>query len=229
MIPLSQDRRGHAAPVAAITLMLVCVMVFLAQCWSVGLDEHLITSFGFIPQNFFGGYSGVSGEPLLTPTVSLLSYMFLHGGWLHLIGNMLFLAVFAGKVEDATGHAGFVLFFVLCGIAAALAQGAVEPGSVKPVIGASGGVSGVLGAYLLLHPRAEITVAIPIFIVVQIVQLPAWIVLIAWFLFQLLYDLFPDPTSASIAFRAHLGGFLAGMVLILLFTPRLRAATTRNR
>jgi membrane associated rhomboid family serine protease len=199
--------------------MLLCTVVFVAQ-WADGGGLALIRAFGFVPAAVLGGSPGPAGP--IAPLATSVTYMFLHAGWLHLIGNLLFLWIFVGYVEEQMGHAGFVLFFVLSGMVAAFAQGIPDAESVMPVVGASGGVSGVLGAYLLLQPRAEVSVAVPIFIVVQIVRLPAWVVLAFWFAFQLLYELSPESSASTVAFRAHLGGFVAGAVLSPLFAPRLR-------
>jgi len=137
---------------------------------------------------------------------------------------MIYLWTFADNVEDATGHFQFVVFFLLCAIIAALAQAWPDPGSRSPVIGASGGLAGVLGAYLLLHPRAEISIAIPIFVDIEIVQLPAWVMLIGWFVFEFVLNYFAGSTGTVVAFRAHIGGFIAGMILIPFFVPDLREA-----
>ncbi len=120
--------------------------------------------------------------------VTLVTYMFLHGGWLHLIGNMLFLWVFGDDVEDALGQPGFIIFYLMAGMAAAMAQALPDPNSTVTVVGASGAISGVLGAYLVLYPRAQINVLVPIFIVMDVVRLPAWVVLLFWFAVQLLYE-----------------------------------------
>jgi membrane associated rhomboid family serine protease len=142
--------------------------------------------------------------------------MFLHGGFLHLAGNMLYLWVFGDNIEDRMGRARFLLFYVLCGIAAALAQALPDMGSTIPMIGASGAVSGVLGAYLLLYPRTPVLVAIPLLIVLYTFHMPALIVLGIWFAGQLLSSL-AQAGEAGIAFRAHVGGFVAGLALVRLF------------
>jgi membrane associated rhomboid family serine protease len=146
--------------------------------------------------------------------------MFLHGGWMHLMGNMLYLWIFGDNVEDSMGHVRFSIFYVLCGLAAVLAQALPDPGSQVPMIGASGAISGVLGAYLLLFPRARIHVLIPLGFILQSARLPAMWVLLFWFGLQLLSNLLQGTESAGVAFRAHIGGFLAGMALIPLFKFR---------
>src|SRR5688500_16733624 len=139
--------------------------------------------------------------------------MFLHGGWMHLIGNMLYLWIFGDNVEDAMGHGRFIVFYLLCGVAAAMAQAIPDPQSVVPMVGASGAISGVLGAYLLLYPHARILVLIPLGIIMQTVRLPAGVVLLIWFGLQFLSSMMASGSGGGgVAFRAHIGGFVAGVV-----------------
>jgi len=142
----------------------------------------------------------------------------LHGGLLHLGGNLLYLWIFGDNIEDRMGHRRYVVFYLLCGVAAALAQALPDTGSRVPMIGASGAISGVLGAYAVLYPRARVLVALPIFIVLYTVRLPAIWVLGIWFLAQLLSSAIMASEGAGVAFRAHVGGFVAGVALIFLFT-----------
>jgi membrane associated rhomboid family serine protease len=152
--------------------------------------------------------------------------MFLHGGFLHLAGNMLFLWVFGNNVEDAMGHGRFVAFYLLCGVGAVMAQVLPNPGSTVPMIGASGAISGVLGAYMLLYPRARVLLGVPIgFLIVSLGRFPAVWVLAAWFVMQLFMGgvSFTRPAGADaggIAFGAHVGGFVAGLLLVTLFKRR---------
>jgi membrane associated rhomboid family serine protease len=146
--------------------------------------------------------------------------MFLHGGWMHLIGNMLYLWIFGNNVEDAMGHARFVVFYVLCGIAAALAQALPSPGSTIPMIGASGAISGVLGAYLLLYPRAQVLVLLPLGLFTRLVHLPAVAVLGFWFVLQLINSALAPGDGGGVAWGAHVGGFVAGAALIPFFKRR---------
>lgn len=220
MIPLTDNNRANQFPIAAVTIAILCGVIFLWQILS-GAQAHFFSmKYGFIPATVFGT---VIQPPVdnLPATATMVTYMFLHGGWLHIIGNLLFLWVFAGKIEDAMGPPRFIMFYVACGFLAAIAQAGLDPGSTLTVIGASGAISGVLGAYLLLHPRAEITIAIPVFIIVDIVRLPAWIVLLSWFAIQLLLDANPTVGESGIAFRAHIGGFVAGVLLTPFFVPGL--------
>src|SRR5438093_6115023 len=149
---------------------------------------------------------------------TVLTSMFMHGGWFHLIGNMLFLWVFGNNIEDAMGHAKFVIFYLLCGVAAAATQTFISPHSVVPMIGASGAISGVLGAYLLLYPRVRVHTLIILPIYITTVALPAWVMLGYWALIQLVSGLgsLSEIDKGGVAFFAHVGGFIAGLVMIRL-------------
>jgi membrane associated rhomboid family serine protease len=159
----------------------------------------------------------LSPEPQYT---TLLTSMFLHGGWLHLIGNMVFLWVFGNNIEDAMGHGRFIVFYLVCGLVAAGAQLAISPASTIPMVGASGAISGVLGAYLLLYPRVRVHTLLFLGIFITTVDLPAYVMLGYWIVLQLLGGL---PALAGleagggVAFWAHIGGFVAGLVLIRVF------------
>ncbi|MDN3269659.1 rhomboid family intramembrane serine protease [Streptomyces sp. MA15] len=148
-----------------------------------------------------------------SPELSVLTAMFLHGGWLHLLGNMLFLWIFGNNIEDRMGHIRFLLFYLLCGYAAAYGFALLNNGSGEPLIGASGAVAGVLGAYLVLYPRARVWVLVP-FLIFLPLRLPAWIVLGLWFVLQALYSAGQGVTDAgTVAYAAHVVGFVVGMLL----------------
>ncbi len=216
-------------------LIATCIAAFLWQ----GAQPHfedVVWQFGLIPAQLVGAGSFHPGasDPLLT----VLTSMFLHGDWMHLGGNMLFLWIFGNNVEDASGHGKFLVFYVLCGVGAALAQVASAPLSDIPMIGASGAVSGVLGSYLLLFPRARVSTLVFLGIFVTIVRLRAWVILGLWFGGQALQAALTPPGSPGVAFVAHVGGFVAGMLLIGVFKrqeiawfadggPRSREARTR--
>ena len=147
----------------------------------------------------------------------LITSMFLHGGWMHLIGNMWFLWLFGNNVEDSMGHLRFIAFYLLTGLAAALGQVIVSPDSIVPMVGASGAISGVMGAYLVLYPRVKVYTLVPIFIIFTSIALPAWAMLGYWFVLQLLSGFFSPGDMGGVAFWAHIGGFIAGVMLIKLF------------
>jgi membrane associated rhomboid family serine protease len=154
--------------------------------------------------------------------ITPLTSMFLHGGWMHLLGNALFFWVFGNNVEDVMGRARFLAFYLICGLAAAAAQVAVDPSSPIPTVGASGAISGVMGAYLVLFPKVRVRMLFPLIIIFPVIAFPAWAVLVYWFATQLLSGLpealAPNPQlSGGVAFWAHIGGFVAGAVLVRLF------------
>ena len=218
MIPLHDDIPTSSTPLVTVTLIVGCAAIFL---WQLSLGDQgfqsAVVSLGVIPATLLGGQELPSELHRVPATLTPITSMFLHGGWLHLIGNMLYLWIFGNNVEDAMGHARFVLFYILCGIVAALAQSIPNPDSTIPMIGASGAVSGVLGAYLLLYPRARVLVLIPLGFVSQLVRLPALIVLGFWFVLQLINSILSASGGGGVAWGAHIGGFIAGMALIPLF------------
>ncbi|MGH8502767.1 MAG: rhomboid family intramembrane serine protease [Gammaproteobacteria bacterium] len=219
LIPLRDDNPVRTTPVVSYTIIAACILVFLWQV-SLGANQQAaVYSLGLIPAVLLQGAALPPELDLVPPVATVFTSMFLHGGWLHLIGNMLYMWIFADNIEDAMGHGRFVAFYLLCGIAAALAQALPAPGSEIPMIGASGAISGVLGAYLLLHPRAHVLVLIPLGFFSQVTRLPALLVLGLWFVLQLISEL-GAPEGAGVAFRAHIGGFVAGMALIPLFKHR---------
>ena len=221
MIPLHDDNPTTLRPVVTVALIAACVAAFL---WQLSLGQagyrRAVYSLGFIPAVFFGERVLAPELAVVPPALTLVTSMFLHGGLWHLLGNMLYLWIFGNNVEDAMGHARFVAFYLLCGIAAALGQGILDPGSTIPMIGASGAISGVLGAYLLLYPHARVLVLIPLGFFSQLVRVPAVLVLGLWFLIQIVSSLAADPSRGGVAWFAHIGGFLAGMALIPFFKRR---------
>ena len=213
MIPLHDDNPTTLRPLVTVGLMIGCIWVF---AWQVTLGDALenraVHAFGLIPAVLTGNGRLPPELDLLLPPLTMLSSVFLHGGFLHLAGNLLYLWVFGNNVEDAMGHARFALFFFSCAILAALWQTAAMPHSTVPMIGASGAISGVLGAYLLLHPAAHVLVALPLGFIVITLRVPAGVMLIAWFALQLAGSLAADPGAPGIAWLAHLGGFVSGLV-----------------
>jgi len=222
VIPLHDDNPTRIRPVLTVSFIAACVLVFL---WQLSLGDRgyqqVVYSFGVIPVVLLGDARLPAELAVVPPAATLITSMFLHGGFMHLIGNMLYLWIFGNNVEDAMGHVRFVVFYVLCGIAAAFAQVLLNTDSQVPMIGASGAISGVLGAYLLLYPHARVLVLIPLGILTQLVRLPAGWVLGFWFVFQLLSQLLAGTgEGGGVAFMAHVGGFVAGMALIPLFKYR---------
>lgn len=183
--------------------------------------DRFICKYAFQPKEFFDNVSGNSafaGSDRMLAIISIVTALFLHGGWLHIIGNMLFLWVFGDNVEDRLGHLTYLAFYLVAGALACLVQGVLSPDSVVPVIGASGAVAGVLGAYLLWFPKATVRVVIPFFILIFIpIPVPAWTMIGLWFVQNLLagYATIADAAApdAGVAWFAHIGGFLFGMLI----------------
>jgi membrane associated rhomboid family serine protease len=220
MIPLRDDNPPGSKPFFTIMFIVICVLVFLWQFSLGGAGgQRAIYALGVIPAVLLGGAHLPPELAVVPPTLTVLTSMFMHGGWMHLIGNMLYLWIFGDNVEDSMGHGRFVIFYLLCGVAAALAQALPEPNSEIPMVGASGAISGVLGAYLLLHPHARVLVAIPFGFILHTMRLPAGLVLVLWFGLQLLSNTMSQG-GGGVAFRAHIGGFVAGMLLVGIFKRR---------
>ena len=225
MIPLHDDNPTTITPIVTIAFIVVCVLVFLYQ---VSLPDEagelFVFQYGAIPSVVFGQAALPAEVGKFPAALSLLTSMFLHGGWLHLIGNMLYLWIFGNNIEDVMGHKRFIVFYVLCGILAALSHALTDPSSSVPMVGASGAISGVLGAYLLLFPRSRVLVIIPLGFLSRMMYVPAGFVLGLWFVMQVLSGgMSLGRAGGGVAFFAHIGGFVAGMVLIgLLKRPDVR-------
>lgn len=224
MIPLRDDNPSATVPVVTVTCLVLCVLVFLWQL-SLGVAaQRAIFAMGVIPAVLLGRAELPEQMSLVAPALTVLTSMFMHGGWMHLIGNMLFLWIFGDNVEDSMGKLRFVVFYLLCGVVATLAQVLPEPNSTTPMVGASGAISGVLGAYLLLYPHARVLVLIPLGFWPYLARWPAGILLAAWFALQLLSNVLAQKglggEDGGVAFRAHIGGFVAGMLLIPLMKQR---------
>ena len=219
MIPLYDDNPTTIKPVVTLALIAACVSVFVYQLsLSPSAERIFVYQFGAIPSVLFGEDALASRYAIIPTSLSLISSMFLHGGWVHLIGNMLYLWIFANNIEDAMGHRRFIVFYMLCGVIAALSHAVTAPNSSIPMVGASGAISGVLGAYLLLYPRASVLVLIPIWVFLKVVRIPAALVLGLWFFMQLISGSASlSDGGGGVAWFAHIGGFITGMILVGLF------------
>jgi membrane associated rhomboid family serine protease len=230
MIPLHDDNPTTRTPFVTLALIATCTIVYFWQM-SLGLraGQAAVYSFGFIPAVVFEGAT-LPAELVRVPAeLTLVTSMFLHGSFMHLAGNMLYLWVFGNNIEDVCGHFRFVLFYLLCGLVAAFAQALPNPASEVPMIGASGAISGVLGAYLLLFPHARVRVLIPFFFVFFTTIRAGWL-LGFWFVFQLLSGLNASAAEGGVAFWAHVGGFIAGLGLIfVLRDPQFRTRLGARR
>lgn len=221
MLPLRDDNPTERPPIVTVTLITVCVLVFAYQfSLPAKPGEAFVFQFGAIPSVIFSHASLPDEVAAIPATLTLITSMFLHGGWMHLLGNMLYLWIFGNNIEDAMGHLKFMLFYILCGVLAALSHAFTDPSSQIPMVGASGAISAILGAYLLLYPRARVLVLMPPPFL-GTTYVPAIIVLGVWFLGQLYSGgLSLGSHSGGIAFFAHIGGFVAGMALVRIFKRR---------
>jgi membrane associated rhomboid family serine protease len=213
MIPLRDSQPSYSKPYVTIAIIAVNAFVFLFQ---LTLDEFSLNS-------FLSSYGMIPGR---LHALSLVTSMFLHGGWLHLIGNMWFLWIFGDNVEDILGHAKYLLFYLLCGVAAALVQVAFNMDSQIPTIGASGAIAGVMGAYLVKFPRSRIVTLVFVLFFLTTIEIPASFILIYWFVLQFFSGVGSIATAhlsqGGVAWFAHVGGFLAGILLIYAMRPRER-------
>jgi membrane associated rhomboid family serine protease len=221
MIPLRDDNPSQIRPIVTYLLIGLCVLVFIWQ-FMLGPEggQRAVYSLGVIPARLLDGAKLDPDLVIVGPWTTVFTSMFMHGGVMHLLGNMLYLWIFGDNVEDSMGHVRFIIFYLLCGAAAVFAQALPDPTSQVPMIGASGAISGVLGGYLLLFPHARVLVAIPLGFVMHMTRLPAMWVLLLWFGLQLLSNMLQGEAGAGVAFRAHIGGFVAGMALVPLFKHR---------
>lgn len=220
MIPIRDHNPTTRQPYVTIALIVVCVLIYLWQA-SMGLrmGQAVVEQFGFIPALLFGTDTPSTMAAALPAWSTLFSSMFLHGSFMHLAGNMLYLWIFGNNIEDVTGHGRYLIFYLLCGLAAAMAQALPDMDSTIPMIGASGAISGVLGAYLLLFPKAQVQVIIPIGFFVMRTLSAGWL-LGFWIAFQVISGLASEMAGGGVAWWAHVGGFAAGMALIHLFRQK---------
>jgi membrane associated rhomboid family serine protease len=214
MFPIRDTQPSYSKPVVTVFLIVINVLVFL---YEVSLDAYsrndFINVYGLVPDQFH--------------FQSMLTSMFLHGGWMHLLGNMWFLWIFGDNIEDILGSAKYLLFYLVCGTAAALAQVAANPDSRVAMVGASGAIAGVMGAYMVKFPHSRIVSMITVIFFFTTMEVPAWLMLIWWFFIQFFNGVGTIGRSnvsegGGIAFLAHVGGFVAGAVLIFLLVPRQR-------
>jgi membrane associated rhomboid family serine protease len=229
MIPISDDNPASLAPVATWLVIGLCVIVYL---WERSLGREMnaaIFVLGFVPASLMMPHAAPNGFVSVPPLVTIFTSMFMHGGLLHLAGNMLYLWIFGNNVEDAMGHARFVLFYLACGAVAAMTLAFIDPASRIPMVGASGAISGVLAAYVLLFPRARVTVIVPLGIIFYPFTLSAFWVVSFWFVLQLISASFSNPQQPGVAWWAHVGGFAAGLLLTPLFKSRAFSILGRPR
>jgi membrane associated rhomboid family serine protease len=229
MIPLRDDQPRFSTPYVTYFLIALNVLVFLFElligAQGRGALNALVYEFGVVPSHVTAALSP-SGEVSLTAAfVPILTSMFLHASWLHILGNMWVLWIFGDNIEDYVGHFLYLVFYLLCGFAASFTHILLNLGSNVPSVGASGAIAGVMGAYFVLFPRARVLTLVFLVVFVTFWWLPAWIVLGYWFLIQFLSGAatavaYSDTTSGGVAFWAHVGGFVAGILLIKILPQR---------
>lgn len=220
MFPLKDDNPTYGPTPVTVALIIICAIIFLLQLADVR-GHGLVYSFGLIPGVLLGSHELDPEITAIPAFLTPLTSMFLHGGWMHLIGNMLFLWIFGNNIEDVYGGARFLVFYILCGLAAAAAQIAQDPNSTIPMIGASGAISGVLGAYMRFFPRAQVVTLVILVVFVTTVRIRAFWFLGIWFAMQAVSGLATPPGEGGVAWWAHVGGFIAGYGLSFVF-PRKR-------
>ncbi len=226
MFPLKDDVPAKVFPVVNVGLIVANVVCFLYTLGRGRQAAHFLSAYGFVPARFLA--HAVVGPGRFLP---LLSSMFLHGGLLHLAGNMWMLWIFGDNVEDAMGHGRYLVFYLLCGLASVLTQTWAAPASTVPMIGASGAISGVLGAYFLTYPRARVLTLVPILVFFYLVELPAVVFLGLWILLQFLEgwsQLAAGTMAGGVAWWAHVGGFGSGVLLIRFFKRNCRGRRPRR-
>lgn len=222
MFPIRDHNPSGRVPYVTYALMIANIAIFLSYVPILN-DARAINAFysdyALIPARIGAGY-GFEG---------LFTSQFLHGGWMHLAGNMLFLWIYGDNVEDEMGHVPYLIFYLVCGVAAGLSQVVFEPMSRVPMVGASGAIAGVMGAYLLLYPKAKVDILIIFIVFFRIFPIPAWIMLMLWFGLQFLGGLASPAGEGGVAYWAHAGGFVAGLLIAIPFWLRRGGVTFWER
>ena len=219
MIPFHDENPTKHFPLLTLALIGGNTFVFFWQFSYPGQIDTLFTNYGLVPYNFV--HSPIQTYP------NVFSAMFLHAGLMHLAGNMLYLWIFGNNIEDALGKVRFITFYLLCGLVAALCHVFMDTGSEIPMVGASGAISGILGAYLVLFPKAKVKTLVFLGILITIIRLPAVVLLLFWLGIQIFSNMASGSEGGGVAWVAHIGGFIAGMVLILPFKASLRPPRPR--
>ena len=230
MIPLKDDNPTYSTPIITYSIIAICVMVFLLELSSPNYNNGAIFySWGVIPASLIHDMQLPSEVYRVPPVATLFTSMFMHGGFMHLIGNMLYMWIFADNIEDELGKTKFIIFYLLSGVAAALTQVYMNTESTIPMVGASGAIGGVLGAYIVNYPKAKVLVLIPLGFFSQIVKIPAIFVLGIWFLLQFVSSALTSSAGGGVAYGAHIGGFVFGAVAILFFNRRYKQRSIKKK
>jgi len=217
MIPLKDDNPTSGRPIVTYFLIALCIVIFLIQISSQSYKTgQLFYSYGLIPSVLMGHDQLPMDLYAVPGFITIFTSMFMHGGFMHLIGNMLYMWIFADNIEDNLGPSRFLIFYLLAGIGAAMTQVLMDTHSQVPMVGASGAIGGVLGAYLINHPNARVLVLIPFGFFSQLIKIRALYVLGFWFILQFI------SSGGGVAYAAHIGGFVSGMILILFFNKKIK-------
>ncbi len=221
MIPLRDSTKSQTFPIVNLTIIVLNILIyFLEVSFEPYQLNQIYYAFGLVPAEVMNTI--ITGSSLTPVLISFVTAMFIHGGWLHVIGNMLFLWVFGDNVEDRLGHVKYLLFYLVVGAAGSLAHIISNPFSTVPIVGASGAVAGVLGAYIIAFPRSRILALVPIFIIFTLVEIPAVIFIALWFVLQLFNGVASLGGNVNtVAYWAHVGGFVMGVILIKIMAPRV--------
>jgi len=223
VFPIRDSTPSGSVPIVTMGLIAINVIIWFYEISLGRYADRFVMEYGLIPARFVN-YYGLEGGFLDNAVVPLFSSIFMHGGWMHVIGNMWFLWIFGDNVEDRLGHFRYLVFYLLSGIGASLVNVMFHPDSRIPTIGASGAISGILGAYLVSFPHSRVYTLFILFIFIRFIEVPAYVFLVVWFVFQFLAgtsELASHATdSAGVAYWAHMGGFAIGVILIWLFPKR---------
>ena len=223
MIPIKDDNPTSKTSIVRWLILIICSIVFFLQITSIENREYIFY-FGFKPASLFNSEFNF---PSFSPILTIFTSMFMHGGWLHFLSNMLYLWIFADNIEDDLGKTKFFIFYILSGVGAAMAQVFADVNSQIPMIGASGAIGGVLGAYLINYPNSRVLVLIPFGFFSQIIKIKALYVLGFWFILQFINSSLSSSSGSGVAYAAHIGGFITGIILILFFNNK-KIKKTRN-
>lgn len=222
MFPLQDTTPSRGVPIVTWTLIAINVLVFMAEASMGEVElEQFLRAYGLVPVRFLDDFS-------VLQVLTVFSSMFLHGGWAHLIGNMWFLHIFGDNVEDRLGRFNYLVFYLATGLCAAMIQTQANPAATAPMIGASGAISGLLGAYWILFPHSRVITLVPVFIVPQFVEVPAVLFLGLWFVMEFfsgflsLSGAAADGAAGGVAFWAHVGGFAVGMIIVKVFARKVK-------
>ena len=216
MIPIKDDNPTSKTSIVRWLILIICSIVFFLQITSIENREYIFY-FGFKPASLFNSEFNF---PSFSPILTIFTSMFMHGGWLHFLSNMLYLWIFADNIEDRVGSYKFILFYLICGLIAAITQYFGDTSTSVPMIGASGAIAGILGAYIYLFPKVQITVIVPLVIFFFTVRLSALIVLGFWFFIQFINVAIISNESSGVAWLAHIGGFITGLFYSIIFIKK---------